>query len=288
MNEILKVVSLTKKYGRDVVALDGIDLTISEGDFVSIQGPSGSGKSTLLNCIGALDKPTEGAVYIENEDISKMSENDLATLRRKKVGFIFQSFNLLPILNAAENVELAMENMGMKKKEMRERSLKLLKTVGLKDRWNHMPKEMSGGEKQRVAIARALANKPSILLADEPTGNLDSKTGKGIVSLLGELNHNLNTTVVIVTHDPKIAKKADRQLYVEDGRIKKDKGQRNEKKILMRTLSINQKMAEKLFKASLRDPDMILKMDEPAIKRIKELDKKEKNTLIQRIRAVQR
>ena len=136
MSDILKVISLTKKYGKDggVVALDDVDLTISEGDFVSIQGPSGSGKSTLLNCIGALDKPTEGEVMIDSKNISKMSQNELAKLRREKIGFIFQSFNLLPILNAAENVELAMENTGLGRKEMRERSLKLLKTVGLQDR----------------------------------------------------------------------------------------------------------------------------------------------------------
>jgi len=281
-NVLLRTISLTKKYGKDggVVALDDVDLEIEEGEFVSIQGPSGSGKSTLLNCIGALDKPSNGQVLIDSKDISKMSENDLAKLRREKVGFIFQTFNLLPILNAAENVELAMENTGLNRKEMRERALRFLKTVGLSDRWNHYPRELSGGEKQRVAIARALANKPPLILADEPTGNLDSKTGKEIVQLLIQLNHNFNTTIVMVTHDPIVAKRADRQLYLEDGMIKGEKSNVDETRELMKAFSLTRKVAKRIEKAGYWDPKKIQSMDEREIRKIKGITDDDKNKLI--------
>ncbi len=286
MNEILKAIDLTKTYGkgRKVTALDGVDLEIMKGEFISIQGPSGSGKSTLLNCLGCLDKPTDGRVLVEGKDVSKISENDLAKLRRNKFGFIFQTFNLIPILNAVENVELPMERTGLTKKEMRERAKKLLKTVGLEDRWDHKPKEMSGGEMQRVAIARALANKPTILLADEPTGNLDSKTGKGIVQLLLELNNNLGTTVIMVTHDPKIAKRADRELIVEDGKIIGSSSSRNEKKEMVRALDLSASIVNRIVKAGHSDLDSILKIDERNVLKIKGLKKKEAKMVWDRIK----
>jgi putative ABC transport system ATP-binding protein len=210
----------------DVQALKGITLDIEEGEFISIAGPSGSGKSTLLNIIGLIDAFNGGNLTICDKEIKDSNENsqdneELASLRRELLGFVFQSFNLLPVLNVFENVELPLiiSKKGGSKSERRERVNYLLEEVGLKDRWNHIPSELSGGEQQRVAIARALVNKPRIVLADEPTANLDSKTGEVVLNLMKEINKNEKTTFVFSTHDPKIWNMADRVIFLQDGAI---------------------------------------------------------------------
>ena len=223
-NEIvLRTENLKKAYKKgtenEVDALRGITIQIQRGEMVSIMGSSGSGKTTLLNIIGGLDSPTEGAVYIDNKDISKLSDKELTMLRRHKIGFIFQSYNLLPVLSAFENVELPMLIAGVDTEERRKRALELLDTVGLSDRIKHKPDELSGGQKQRVAIARSLANKPSVLLCDEPTGDLDTKTGDQIMSLFEEINKKEQQSIVIVTHDPNIAKRTIRTFHIKDGLI---------------------------------------------------------------------
>ena len=228
MNEvILKTVNLTKVYergGKKVHALSDVNLQINRGDYVAIMGTSGSGKTTLLNMLGCLDKPTSGSVILDGVDITKMNESELSKIRRDKIGFVFQAFNLIPILNAIENVELPMECAKIPKDKRRKRARQLLNLVGLSERKEHRPHELSAGEQQRVAIARAFANKPSIILADEPTGNLDSKTGKHIMELLGRLNYNIGTTIIVVTHDYKMASLTGRILFLQDGRIlKKEK-----------------------------------------------------------------
>jgi putative ABC transport system ATP-binding protein len=205
-----------------VEALRGVDLTIDKGDFLAILGPSGSGKSTLLNMIGALDKPTEGKVLIEGVDVSTLNDNQLADLRRG-IGFVFQFFNLIPRLTARGNVELTMAIDGLVKNERRKRAEELLETVGLKERANHKPSELSGGERQRVAIARALANNPKFLLMDEPTGNIDSKTAKGIMELVKKLNEEKGVTIIVVTHDQSIALQAKRTVQMLDGLIVEEK-----------------------------------------------------------------
>lgn len=225
MSEIVRTKKLEKVYqkGRNkVYALRDVNLSIKQGDYISVRGPSGSGKSTLLHMLGCLDKPTSGQVIIDGIDVTVLNGINLSKIRRDKVGFIFQSYNLLPVLNAIENVELPMECKGVPKSERRKRAEHLIELVGLSDRANHRPDEMSGGEKQRVAIARALANEPAIILADEPTGNLDSETGERIVELLGNLNEELGTTIIIVTHDDKIASLAKRKIQLKDGRIAGD------------------------------------------------------------------
>lgn len=199
-----------------VEALSGSDVKIEQGEFVAVMGPSGSGKSTLMNMIGALDTPTSGEVSIGDEDISEMSEDELALLRSEKVGFIFQQFNLIPTMNARENVALPMLFRGISKGERYEKAGELLEKVGLGDRMEHMPSELSGGQRQRVSIARALANDPEIILADEPTGNLDTDTGENIMNLLTELN-NEGKTVVMVTHDENDAEYAERIVKIVDG-----------------------------------------------------------------------
>ena len=203
----------------DVPALRGISFKINKGELVGIVGPSGSGKSTCMHLIGSLDIPTKGKVLIKGKDITKFSESELATLRGKEIGFVFQTFNLIPSLTALENVELPMVFQNIKENERRKRAIELLKKVGLSHRINHLPAEMSGGERQRVAIARALANNPDIILADEPTGNLDSKTGKEIMDLLINLNKEHRKTVIIVTHDLNIAKGLKRLIHLKDGKI---------------------------------------------------------------------
>lgn len=204
----------------EVRALQNINLEIFENEFLAIQGVSGSGKSTLLHCIGCLDTPTRGKVYIEGEDISKMSEDQLALLRRKKMGFVFQFFNIIPSLTALQNVELPMIFAGLEKDKRLRKARSLLKGVGLEERVDHKPSELSGGETQRVAIARALANDPALVLADEPTGNLDSKSGKEIINIFNKLNSE-GRTVVVITHDPAIARCAKRKIKIKDGMIVK-------------------------------------------------------------------
>ena len=223
-NAVLVTRGLTRQYSKRsilVTALLGVDLTIQQGDFIAIQGPSGSGKTTLLNILGTLDRPTSGDVVIDGRETSGMGERELerSGIRGRSIGFIFQEFNLIPILSAVENVELPMEHTDLTLAKKRERARKLLGLVGLGDRMEHRPHELSAGQQQRVAIARALANDPPILLADEPTGNLDSRTGRHIVELLGELNRTLGKTVIMVTHDNEMARLAKRILLIEDGRI---------------------------------------------------------------------
>ncbi|MEM3666401.1 MAG: ABC transporter ATP-binding protein [Candidatus Bathyarchaeia archaeon] len=221
MATIVEAVELKKTYmlGKvPVEALRGVNLKVEEGEFLSILGPSGSGKSTLLNLIGALDKPTSGKLLIENVDISTLNDGQLADLRRK-VGFVFQFFNLIPRFTAIQNVELPMAIAGLSKGERRKRAEELLETVGLKERMNHKPAELSGGEQQRVAIARALANNPRFLLLDEPTGNIDSKNAYEIIHLIKRLNLEKRVTTIMVTHDQRLAKEANRTVHLLDGVI---------------------------------------------------------------------
>ena len=215
-----------KKYfevgGSIVKAVDGVDVEINKGDFVVIIGPSGSGKSTVMNLVGALDLPTEGEIYLDKEDIAHMDESDLAQVRGSKIGFVFQTFNLIPTLTAKENIALPMIFHGNNKEERLERAEKILKDVKLSHRKNHFPPELSGGERQRVAIGRALANKPEVILADEPTGNLDTKTGLEIMNLFRELNKK-GKTIILVTHDPNLIKYGNKILNIVDGKLAKYK-----------------------------------------------------------------
>lgn len=204
-----------------VEALRGVDFSVDKGEFVAIMGPSGSGKSTLMNIVGCLDRPTMGNYQINGTEVGDLSDNQLAVLRNKEIGFVFQQFHLLPRMNILQNVELPMVYAGVSSKERRKRAMEALETVDLADRMYHKPNEISGGQKQRVAIARALVNKPSIILADEPTGNLDSKTGILIMGMLIELN-NRGNTVVLVTHDAEISNYAKRIIRLKDGLIVSD------------------------------------------------------------------
>jgi len=218
---IVQTVELKKTYmlGKvPVFALRGVNLKVESGDFVAIVGPSGSGKSTLLNMIGALDKPTEGKVLVDGVDVSALNDDKLAELRRR-VGFVFQFFNLIPRLTASENVELPLTITGLSKNERRKKTFELLKAVGLGERVDHNPTEMSSGEQQRVAIARALANNPRFLLLDEPTGNIDSKTADMLVGLLRSLNEEKGVTIIMITHDLNIAKHAKRVIRLLDGKV---------------------------------------------------------------------
>lgn len=220
--EPLIVVSGLKRYFKMgdtlVKALDGVDLVVQKGEFLCLMGPSGSGKSTLLNLLGGLDNPDEGSIIVNGQEISKLDENELATYRQQQVGFVFQTFNLIPTLTALQNVEFPMIFAGVSRQERRERARKLLTEVGLDDRMDHKPTELSGGQQQRVAMVRGLINNPVILLGDEPTGNLDSKTGTEILEMLTELNNN-GQTLVLVTHDPRTAEYAARTINMLDGRI---------------------------------------------------------------------
>lgn len=223
--EVIKVCNLEKIYKNgeiEVKALKGINMTIHRGEFVAIMGASGSGKSTLMNTLGCLDRPTFGNYYLEGEDVSRLRDDDLSYIRNQKIGFVFQSFNLIPRTSALKNVELPMVYGKVPKQKRRERAIKLLTDVGLGNRYHHMPNEISGGQKQRVAIARALANEPPIILADEPTGNLDSKSSVEIMEIFTKLNREQGNTVIIVTHEPDIAEFTDRVITFRDGRILKD------------------------------------------------------------------
>ncbi|MCY3549028.1 MAG: ABC transporter ATP-binding protein [Candidatus Poribacteria bacterium] len=204
-----------------VDALRGVNFQIQRGEYISIMGPSGSGKSTLFNMIGGLDKPTEGRVYIDEVDIAQLDAYELAWLRCRKIGYIFQSFNLIPVMTALENVSLPMIFAGMSADESREKGVELLSLVGLGDRVQHKPLELSGGQQQRVAIARSLANDPAIVLADEPTGNLDTKTGLEIIALLRSLNDENGVTIITATHDHKMLDVSDRIFHMADGKVDK-------------------------------------------------------------------
>jgi putative ABC transport system ATP-binding protein len=203
-----------------VRAVDGIDITIHKGDFVAIVGPSGSGKSTTMNLVGALDLATKGDIFLDGQNIEKLSESDLAQIRGRKIGFVFQTFNLIETLSALENVMLPMMFQGISYNERRQRAKKLLEDMGMGPRLEHLPKELSGGERQRVAIARALANDPEVILADEPTGNLDSKRGQEIAKMFEDLCKK-GKTIIIVTHDPEVAKHAEKIYRLKDGKIVK-------------------------------------------------------------------
>lgn len=205
-----------------VKALDGIDLSVNRGDFIAIVGPSGSGKSTMMNMVGALDLPTHGEIYLDNQDIAHLDESHLAQIRGSKIGFVFQTFNLIPTLTAIENIALPMIFHGISKSERLERAEKIISQVRLEHRKGHFPGELSGGERQRVAIGRALANDPEVILADEPTGNLDSKTREEIMKLFVELNKQ-GRTIILVTHDLSITKFANKVIRLRDGKIDKNK-----------------------------------------------------------------
>ena len=219
---IVRTKDVTKVYVMGAIqvhALKGVSLEIAEGEYISIMGPSGSGKSTLFNMVGGLDKPTSGSVYIDEVDVAQLDAYELAWLRCRKIGYIFQSFNLIPVMTALENVTLPMVFAGLTTDECRDKGAELLSRVGLGDRLLHKPYELSGGQQQRVAIARAMANDPSIMLADEPTGNLDLKTGREIIELLREMNEESGVTVISATHDMKMLSVSDRIVWVRDGSV---------------------------------------------------------------------
>lgn len=221
---IIELEDLARRYemgGVEIIALDGIDLQIERGEYISIVGPSGSGKTTLFNMIGGLDRPTRGRVYIDGVDVSKLDAYELAWLRCRKIGYIFQTFNLIPVLTAVENVVLPTVFAGVPREEGLLRARKLLRSVGLGDRLEHRPSEMSAGQQQRVAIARAMVNDPDIILADEPTGNLDMKTGLEIIDLLHGLNKIKGMTLIAATHDLKMIEASDRIIWLQDGKISK-------------------------------------------------------------------
>jgi putative ABC transport system ATP-binding protein len=222
--EIIRLSKIVKIYRRgelEVTALRGIDLVIRRGEFVAIMGPSGSGKSTLMNTLGCLDKPTSGSYFLRGQDVARLGRDELAGIRLRTIGFVFQGFNLLARTSALENVELPLLYAGTKAQVRRERALEALARVGLKERADHTPAQLSGGQQQRVAIARALVNRPLLLLADEPTGNLDSRTSLEVMGLLQELNRD-GLTILVVTHEPDVAGYASRKLVVKDGRLRAD------------------------------------------------------------------
>ena len=224
MTEVITLKNVTKHYqmGDNVVkALDGIDIVVKKGDFVAIMGPSGSGKSTGMNLIGSLDLPTQGTIYLDGRDISHLEESELAQIRGKRIGFIFQGFNLIPNLTAKENVMLPMLFQGMEKEDRENKAEELLKLVELQDRMDHYPNQLSGGQQQRVAIARSLANDPEVILADEPTGNLDTKTGEKVIGFLEDLNEK-GKTIIMITHDPEKALNHAKTIYwLKDGKVEK-------------------------------------------------------------------
>jgi putative ABC transport system ATP-binding protein len=226
---LIEIVHLTKNYSIgdiEIPALKDINLTIDKNEYVAIMGPSGSGKSTLMNILGCLDTPSDGHYYFNTTDVSTLDDDALSAMRNREIGFVFQNFNLLPRLNALQNVELPLIYAGMSGHERKERALKALERVDLSNRITHKPSELSGGQRQRVAIARALVTRPGILLADEPTGALDSKTGEDIMGLFREL-HQEGNTIILITHEQDIANYADRNIYLKDGMVHSDRPNRN-------------------------------------------------------------
>ncbi|MBB6691337.1 ABC transporter ATP-binding protein [Cohnella xylanilytica] len=224
---MIRLENIYKQYtlaGETFNALDGISLTVNKGDFMAIIGPSGSGKSTLMNVLGCLDTPTSGKYFLDGSEVEELSEGKLAVIRNTKIGFIFQSFHLLPKLKAIENVELPLVYRGMSASERRSRAKEALTKVGLGEKMDHVPNQLSGGQQQRVAIARALAGVPPLLLADEPTGALDSKTSRDVMGLLKELNEEGNT-IVLITHDPKVAEQAKRVVRIQDGQLTEERNE---------------------------------------------------------------
>jgi len=221
MNELIKMKGITKVYPlgeTEVHALRGVDIVIKKGEFISIIGPSGSGKSTLMHIIGCLDTATSGSYFLRGKDVNKMDENQLADIRKEFIGFVFQDFYLLPDVPAWYNVSLPMIYNRIAPKERKEKAINILESVGLKDRADHLPNQLSGGERQRIAIARALANEPEIIIADEPTGNLDSVRGEEILKILSDL-HKKGKTIIIVSHEKYVAERGKRKIYLKDGRI---------------------------------------------------------------------
>jgi putative ABC transport system ATP-binding protein len=224
MQEVIRLIDITKffKLGEEVIrALNGVNLSISRNEYVALMGPSGSGKSTLMNIIGCLDTPTSGQYFLNGPDVAKLHDNELAVIRNKEIGFVFQTFNLLPRYSALENVALPLVYAGTGKSEREQRAAEVLRQVGLGDRMKHKPNELSGGQRQRVAVARALVNRPSIILADEPTGNLDTKTSHEIMNLFQEI-HDSGNTIIIVTHEEDIARMARRVVRLRDGVVESD------------------------------------------------------------------
>lgn len=223
-NPLIQITNIKRDFilGNEIVhVLKGIDLEIKKGEYVALMGPSGSGKSTLMNLLGCLDTPTSGNYILNGKDVSKMHDDELAEIRNKEIGFVFQTFNLLPRTTALDNVALPMIYAGYSKSERKTRAEEVLHQVGLADRMDHQPNQLSGGQRQRVAVARALVNNPSIILADEPTGNLDSKTSEEIMKLFGDI-HKLGNTVILVTHEEEIAAYANRVIRLRDGKIESD------------------------------------------------------------------
>jgi len=224
MQEIISIQDVYKIYQvgtQEVRALNGVDLGVKKNDYMALMGPSGSGKSTLMNLLGCLDSPTRGSYTLNNQEVSRLSDNDLAEIRNTEIGFVFQTFNLLPRYTAIENVALPLVYAGMSSQDREKRAKEVLTMVGLEDRMSHTPNELSGGQRQRVAVARALVNKPSIILADEPTGNLDSNTSNDIMNLFQEI-HDQGNTVILVTHEEDIASHAHRVVRLRDGKIESD------------------------------------------------------------------
>jgi putative ABC transport system ATP-binding protein len=220
MVDVRQVRKVYKRDAMEITVLDGMDVSIPEGQFVALMGPSGSGKTTLLNLIAGIDRPTSGQVVVAGTDVAQLSESELARWRSHNVGFIFQFYNLIPVLNATENVELPLLLTNLSGKERRERALTALKVVGLADRAGHYPRQLSGGQEQRVAIARAIVADPKVLVADEPTGDLDAKSAEEILALLESLNRDFKKTIVMVTHDPRAAERAEVQHHLEKGVLK--------------------------------------------------------------------
>ncbi|MDM5084274.1 ABC transporter ATP-binding protein [Aeromonas rivipollensis] len=227
MSELIRLEAVSRRFtlgGTEVAALEHVSLRVSEGEYLAVMGPSGSGKSTLLNVLGLLDRPDEGRYWLGGQDIATLSEPALAQLRGHRIGFVFQSFHLIPRLTARENVELPLMLCGVLPAERHRRSQRLLEELGLENRADHRPAELSGGQRQRVAIARAMAMAPRLILADEPTGNLDSRSGEEVITLLEGLNREQGITLMVVTHDPRLGERAGRRISMDDGRINSDSG----------------------------------------------------------------